>query len=125
MNEIIHLDPAAIERLQRLGGRVFVVKMIDLFSSYGGEKLAAANRARREGNLIGIADAVHPIKSSAGNIGAKRVQALAQQIEQLARQSQGEALPGLLDELDAAFVAAKNELEQIKNSPVQRPGSSN
>lgn len=125
MNRISHLDPAAMERLQRLGGRAFVVKMIDLFASYGGEKLAAANSALQAGNLNGIADAVHPIKSSAGNIGAKRVQALAQQIEQLARQSQGEALPQLLDELDAAFVAAKNELEQIKISPGQLPGDGN
>lgn len=125
MNEISHLDPAAIDRLQRLGGRAFVVKMIDLFSSYGGEKLAAANSARQAGNLMGIADAVHPIKSSAGNIGAKRVQALAQQIEQLARQSQGDALPQLLDELEAAFVAARIELEQIKHSPGQSPGDRN
>lgn len=125
MNEISHLDPAAIERLQRLGGRAFVIKMIDLFSSYGGEKLAAAKSARQAGNLVGIADAVHPIKSSAGNIGAKRVQALAQQIEQLARQSPGETLNGLLDELDAAFVAAKHELEQVKNSTDRPPGGTN
>jgi len=123
MNEISHLDPAAIERLQRLGGRAFVVKMIELFSSYGAEKLAAAKTAELAGNRVGIADAVHPIKSSAGNIGAKRVQALAQQIEQLARQSGGGSLSGLLGELDAAFVAARNELEQVKNSTGEPPGA--
>jgi HPt (histidine-containing phosphotransfer) domain-containing protein len=122
MNEISQLDPAAIERLQRLGGRAFVVKMIDLFSSYGAEKLAAAKSAGQAGNLAGIADAVHPIKSSAGNIGARRVQELAQQIEQRARQSDGASLPGLLDELDAAFVAAKHELEQVKSSTGNPPG---
>lgn len=114
MSDVTNLDPAAVQRLQRLGGDEFVVKMIDLFAGYAREKLAAAHQAHAAGELEGVADAVHPIKSSAGNVGAKHVQDLARRIEDLARQSNGEPLAGLLEELDRAFLASMKDLEQLK-----------
>lgn len=116
MNESPNLDPAAVERLQRLGGNEFVIKMIDLFAGYAGEKLNAAKAALAVGSLGAVADSVHPIKSSAGNIGAMRVQERARQIEELARKSNGDTLPQLLADLEAAFVASKVELDQVKQS---------
>ena len=107
MSDVTNLDPTAVQRLQRLGGDEFVVKMIDLFAGYAREKLAAAHQAHAAGELEGVADAVHPIKSSAGNVGAKHVQ-------DLARQSNGEPLAGLLEELDRAFLASMKDLEQLK-----------
>ena len=81
MNNKTHpLDPAAIERLCRLGGEKFAGEMIDLFGSFGGKKIAEARQARQTGNLTALAEAVHPLKSSAGNVGAVRVQELAAQI---------------------------------------------
>jgi HPt (histidine-containing phosphotransfer) domain-containing protein len=123
MNETINLDPAAVERLQRLGGNEFVTKMIDLFGSYATEKLALARKALDAGDFARLADAVHPIKSSAGNVGARRVQELARQIEELGRASKPELLPGLLAELEAAFAAAKSELEQLKQFLGTAPGT--
>jgi len=107
--------------LQRLGGDEFVGKMIDLFLGYTAEKLAGAQQAQTAGNWVGVADAVHPIKSSAGNVGARRVQELAAQIEQLGRQSQGGTLPGLIAELETAFAAVKTDLEQTKKTLAARP----
>lgn len=121
MSESELLDSGAIQRLQRLGGNAFVVKMIDLFASYGEEKLAAAQSSHQAGDLVGIANAVHPIKSSAGNIGAKRVQTLAQQIEELARQSKADDLASLLTELNEVFSASKKELEQVKETLGKAP----
>jgi len=114
MSENSQLDPAAMERLLRLGGHGFVAKMINLFGAYGAEKLAAADQACKAGNWGAVADAVHPIKSSASNIGATKVQSLAQQVESLARESNGEKLAPLVSELQAAFAAAKAELEAVK-----------
>lgn len=116
MSEIQNLDPAALERLQKLGGDAFVGKMIGLFLDYAGGKVVAARQAQVAGNLLGVQDAVHPIKSSAGNVGACRVQALAQRIELLAKQGQGDALPGLIADLESAFAAVKVELTQKKLS---------
>lgn len=125
MSEAENLDPAAVERLKRLGGSEFAVKMIDLFSSYATEKLAVAQQAQAAGNLTGVADAVHPIKSSAGNVGARKVQELARQIEELARQSQGEPVSALLAELERVFMASQGELEQVKHSLVGQRGEAN
>ena len=116
MSENQNLDPAALERLHKLGGDAFVGKMIGLFLDYAGGKVAAARQAQAEGNLAAMQEAVHPIKSSAGNVGARRVQELAQQIEQLARQGQGDKLAALTGELEAAFAAVKVELTQKKSS---------
>jgi HPt (histidine-containing phosphotransfer) domain-containing protein len=114
------LDPQALQRLEQLGGTAFVIKMIDLFNSYAGEKVAAARQACAAGALAGVEKAVHPIKSSAGNVGACRVQALAEQLEQSARQGQANAVEGLLRELELAFTAARDALEQQKQTLLNR-----
>lgn len=114
MSESPNLDPAALERLHRWGGSAFVGKMIDLFVEYAGAKIREARAAHTAGNLVGVADAVHPIKSSAGNVGAVRVQQLATRLETLARQAGSTSLAGLLDELEEAFGAAKPELEKSR-----------
>lgn len=116
MNGNQNLDPAAIERLLRLGGAAFVCKMIDLFLSYAAEKVAEARRAQDSADWAALAKAVHPIKSSAGNVGAVRVQELAQRLEQLSQQGEGGRLSDLVGELEQAFAAVKPELEQKKQS---------
>ena len=116
MNDSAHLDPAVFPRLHRLGGAAFVCKMIDLFLDYAGKKIVEARAAQLANNLTGVENAVHPLKSSAGNVGAQRVQQLATQIEGLARQGQSEPLSALLTDLEAAFAAVKPELEEKRRS---------
>jgi CheY-like chemotaxis protein/HPt (histidine-containing phosphotransfer) domain-containing protein len=110
------MQVAAIERLRKLGGDEFVNKMIDLFLDYTGTKIADARKAGTAGDLAALAKAVHPIKSSAGNIGASRVQELAARLEQLGKQpTGGEELSRLLDELEIAFAEAQQVLEAEKS----------
>jgi HPt (histidine-containing phosphotransfer) domain-containing protein len=119
-NDSSQLDPHALQRLEQLGGTAFVAKMIDLFNSYAGEKVAAARQAHNAGDLPGIEKAVHPIKSSAGNVGASRVQTLAGQLEQSARAGQADVLAGLLAELEQAFATARDGLERQKQALLHR-----
>jgi HPt (histidine-containing phosphotransfer) domain-containing protein len=93
--------------------------MIELFLDYGGTKLDEARQALAASDLAALEEALHPLKSSAGNVGASRVQDLAAEAESLARQHQSEALTALLDELSLAFAATKAELDEKK----QRLGS--
>jgi HPt (histidine-containing phosphotransfer) domain-containing protein len=116
MSESQNLDAAALQRLQRLGDEAFVCQMIDLFLDYVGTKIAEARTAGTIGNFTGVEKAVHPIKSSAGNVGARRVQELAMRIEELAQQGQAGPMVGLLGELAAAFAAVRIELEQHRQS---------
>jgi len=112
MCEPPNLDPEALQRLQRLGGDAFVCKMIDLFLDYAGKRLAEARAAHTARDLPGVAVAVHPLKSSAGNVGAGRIQALAARLEALAEEGPVEALAAALNELEQAFAAVKPELEE-------------
>lgn len=114
MSESSPLHPNAIERLCKLGGPAFAGKMIDLFISYCGEKVAAARRAQVAGHWPGVAEAVHPIKSSAGNVGATRVQDLATRLEQSAKQANASQAVAELAELEQAFGEAKTALETQK-----------
>jgi HPt (histidine-containing phosphotransfer) domain-containing protein len=107
-----HLDAGALERLERLGDAAFVRQMIEVFLDYAGKKIAEARAAQVAGNLGGVEKAVHPLKSSAGNVGAQRMQTLAVRIEDLAEQGQSETLCPLLSELEQAFAAVKPELEE-------------
>ncbi len=105
------LDTAALQRLKKLGGAAFVIKMIDLFVEYGGSKIAEARAAQTAANIEGVERAVHSVKSSAGNVGARRVQQLAQEIETMTQQKPDEPLEGAIAELEQAFNDAKAELE--------------
>jgi len=121
MNEPSSLNPAAIERLCHLGGEAFASKMIVLFLGYGATKIAEARQAQQAGNLVALAEAAHPIKSSAGNVGAERVQELAALLEQTARQQQGELANAQLGELERAFAVAKSQLEKEKAKLASSP----
>lgn len=120
MNESSPFNAAAIERLCRLGGDKFAVEMIDLFGSYGGKKIAEARLAQQAGNLTALAEAAHPLKSSAGNVGAVRVQELAAQVESSARAQQAEPAGAQLGELERAFAEAKAFLE-IERARLVKP----
>ena len=116
MSELPNLDPAALQRLQRLGDTAFVCKMIDLFLEYAGQKIIEARAAHTAGSLPGVEKAVHPIKSSAGNVGARRIQDLASRIEELARQGHSETLAASINELEQVFAAVKPVLEEKRQS---------
>lgn len=120
MNAPNSLDPAALERLRRLGGDEFTKKMIDLFLGFAEGKIAAARQAYAAGDLPAVAKAVHPIKSSAGNVGACQVQELSARIEDLAERQETGSLAAPLQELEDAFSrvrgALKEQKEQLSSS---------
>ena len=110
-------DGAAVAKLHQLGGDQFVRRMIDLFFDYAPKRMAAAHASEQTGDLPAVAKAVHPLKSSAGQLGARRVQELCGQIEKLAPEQQAGALPPLLVQLEAALAQVQPLLEQYRNQP--------
>lgn len=121
MNQEAPINSAAIDRLVKLGGLKFALDMMSLFASYGGQKLGEARQARHTGNLKALAEAVHPLKSSAGNIGATRVQALAETVESLAIADNTETAVAQLNELERAFVEAVAGLESERTRLTSAP----
>ena len=112
MSAELTLDVAALEKLMRLGGKEFVTQMTDLFMSYVPQKLAEARSASQAGDLAGVQKAVHPIKSSAGNIGAQPLRELATQIEHLAIDQCREPIGAKLTELETAYLQVQALLQE-------------
>lgn len=110
------LDGAALERLRKLGGDAFAADMIGMFLEYTAKKISEGLQAQAAGDLTGVQNAMHPIKSSAGNIGAMQVSGLAARIEGLAKDRQGEAMPSLLAEIEQSFATLKPQLEAARQS---------
>ena len=108
------LEEAAMDRLRRLGGDQFAGQMIGMFLDYAQTKLADAQRSSQAGDCAGVAKAVHPLKSSAGNVGANRVQELAACVEETAGGQQFGEMNRLLGELEAALAEVKPRLELEK-----------
>jgi len=116
MNTEPCLDITTLEKLMQLGGKEFVTQMLDLFAGYAPRKLAEARAAMQAGDLTGVQKAVHPLKSSAGNIGACLMRDLAKRIERCALDNQPDPIVQLLSELEAAYEQVKMQLQEYRNN---------
>lgn len=111
------IDDAALEKLRKLGGPEFVVKMLDLFLENAPVRIEAARAGQRAGDLKAVEMAVHSLKSSAGNLGARELQQIAGRIEDLAEAGKGDGLSALLDDLESTFARVKTCLEAERKRP--------
>jgi HPt (histidine-containing phosphotransfer) domain-containing protein len=111
MNAAPCLDSATMDKLLAIGGKEFAIQMIDLFLEYVPQKLAEGRAAAQAGNWVGVQKAVHPIKSSAGNIGARPMRDLAEHIEQLAIDQRGETIREGFAKLEAAYAEVQTQLQ--------------
>lgn len=96
------VDEAALRRLDGLGGAAFVAQLIGIFLEESPARLAALRQALAARDAPGAAAAAHALISSAGNLGAGPLAALARRVEREAEAERWDVLPGLVDELAAA-----------------------
>ncbi len=109
------IDPVAIERLRRLGGRELISRMIELFVAHASPLLEQAQKDLQEGNFEGVKRAGHSLKSSAANVGATQMSSIAAEIENAAPAMDQAALEKLLARLQSSFDHAKQMLEQERS----------
>lgn len=67
--------------IQRVGGAKLVAKMAALFNANAPARLHAIESALSEGNTALCMNAAHSLKSSAGQLGAVRLQDICESIE--------------------------------------------
>lgn len=116
MSDYTGIDPTGLARLQKMGGPLFVGKMIALFLEEAPGRLAAARKGEEEGDLAAVAEATHSLKSSALNFGATRLSNLAAKIEMQARENTWENLSTLLNDLEGAYNTVKAWLESERDA---------
>lgn len=111
MSDLPVVDESALDQLKELGGESFVSDMVKMFFDYSDEKLAAAREALAANDFDRVEKAIHPLKTSAGHVGAEQMKEIAQEIERLAREDDCETVPDLLGQLEKAYSVAKPLLE--------------
>ncbi len=116
MSSTDSFEESALARLRDLGGQEFAVQMIGLFLDLARHKLAEARRALSQNDFNGVRMAIHPLRSSSGNVGAKAMMDLAARIDEFVRRDEVEIIPGLLVELESAFARVEPRLEKERQS---------
>lgn len=109
------MDPAALERLNRIGGQEFLVEMLELFLEHAPQRLATAHEAFDTGDLETVYRAAHSLKSTAANVGAARLQALAAELEERAAAGDATSAGPLLEELNRRYERVRPELERERD----------
>jgi HPt (histidine-containing phosphotransfer) domain-containing protein len=102
-------DARALIGLRTLGGATFVGELIDLFLSYAPERIDAARACIAAGDMVGVARALHSLKSSAGQLGAVSMRDGCAQGEALAEQS-APALAAALAHVESVWPATRDWL---------------
>jgi HPt (histidine-containing phosphotransfer) domain-containing protein len=110
------IDPEAIENLRALNpddGDGFLRDIVSIFLEDTPARIAELKQAFAAGDANKFTRAAHSIKGSSSNLGAKMLRSISEKLE---HQSRAGALPDLssvISELDVAYAATKNALEEI------------
>ena len=75
------VEPAAVVRLRRLGGANLVRQMLELYLAQGPERIRSLLEGADAGKADRVERSAHTLKSSAGNVGALRLQQTAERLE--------------------------------------------
>jgi HPt (histidine-containing phosphotransfer) domain-containing protein len=113
MSDIPVIDQKAIGRLKEWGGDELPKKMIDIFLAHSPERMVQIRDGLSTGTPRQAETGAHSLKSSAGNVGAVRVQGLAQKAEALAEVEDMEGLEALMPKLEEEFTSACQGLETL------------
>jgi HPt (histidine-containing phosphotransfer) domain-containing protein len=108
------LDPAAVVRLQRLGGDKLLHQMIRLYLENCEARLAQIDAGLTEGGeLDETRRGAHSLKSSAANVGATRVSRAAAELESAAHAGDRQGCVSLRADLRAASTDARDRLREL------------
>lgn len=105
------LEGAAIDRLTRLGGEDLVRQMVDLYFEHGPDRLELMSQGVAADDASLVERAAHALKSSAGNLGARRLQHTAEMVEALA--AEGVIDTELVARLRHAHAASVESLRRV------------
>jgi HPt (histidine-containing phosphotransfer) domain-containing protein len=114
--EVVTLDRgvlASIRQLTMPGEPDVLQEVLTTFLTDVPRRLEALAEAAAGGRSDDVARGAHSLKGSAGNIGARRLQRLATDLEDAARQGQVSELHGRADAVRREFAALESEIRQV------------
>ncbi len=107
----IIVDPDRIEMISAVTPGL-LRQLVELFSADAPERIEAIATAIEAGNLHEVAQSAHQLKGAAANMGARELERLACDVENLARTGQRDRLAGVAGLLHEAFEAARTALDR-------------
>lgn len=108
------LKQESIDQILNLGGTSLLGKMIDAFIRSSPERVESAVESIQQGDLETIHRSAHSLKSSAANFGAVQLVELVSELEQVAREGDGERSAELVRDLPATYESAVRQLEDLR-----------
>jgi HPt (histidine-containing phosphotransfer) domain-containing protein len=105
------IDPAAIARLERIGGVKLARDLIAMYVELGPQRISAFRSAVQAGDAAAVERATHTLKSTAGNLGAVQLQQTAQQMETMA--AEGSIDNEVARKLEAQYEQTVTALQKI------------
>jgi two-component system, sensor histidine kinase and response regulator len=106
--ELPDVDPDALTRLERFGGRKLLREMIALFVEIAPARLSTALRAVAEGRMATAENELHSLKSSSAQLGAMKLSRLSERGELLAR-------AGLVTGITETLLESRTELARVQS----------
>ena len=107
------IDKSALVNLYNIGGKDFLLRMIDNFMAQAPKRVESARASLEKSDLKAIHLIAHSLKASAANLGASKVQETAERLEEMAsiglKEHIGEALGILEAILNEAIKSLKAE----------------
>jgi HPt (histidine-containing phosphotransfer) domain-containing protein len=94
-------DPEALDRLRKWGGEELVQELVALFRTEAAERVSALRAGLRSGAAPEVERAAHALRSSSGQVGAARMQALCVELESRAAGGDLTGVPELLSSLES------------------------
>lgn len=96
-------DPMALARSLESNDAVVIHRLMERFMASTESQLALMRQCLREQDHQGLARLAHNVKSAARTVGAMPLGELCQSLEGFCRTCVLDSVPGLLDEVDAAY----------------------
>jgi CheY-like chemotaxis protein len=116
------LDPVALERLARQGGDDLLGALLESFRDRTPARLAEARAALAEGRRADVERVFHSLKSSAGLVGATRIQDVAREAESAAREDRLAEVERCALAIEAAFRDLLPDLVALRAEARPDPG---
>ncbi|MDB5048152.1 MAG: barA [Fibrobacteres bacterium] len=115
MKSVKTIDKTALVNLYNIGGKDFLLRMIDNFISQAPKRIQTARKSLETSDLKSIHLICHSLKASSANLGAAKVQEISERLEEMAsiglREHIGEALDMLEKVLIEAILSLQAERE--------------
>ncbi|HKP96922.1 MAG TPA: Hpt domain-containing protein [Fibrobacteria bacterium] len=111
MKSVKTIDKTALVNLYNIGGKDFLLRMIDNFIAQAPKRIQTARKSLEMSDLKSVHLICHSLKASSANLGAAKVQEISERLEEMASIGLREHIGEALDMLEKVLAEAIQTLQ--------------